>query len=219
MTTAIGYVALHGLEVIPFDPVTIIEPFGAPLAVAIFLSVMATNTMVVYGMVTSVVNALPGKRVRFLPTALVLGVISVIGATFFGLLDQFTTFLVTISALFAPVFAIMIVDYYVIRRGRYGADILSARGGSFWYTGGVNVWAVLSWVVGATSAYVWAYVWPLPFGATVPAFLLTFVVYLLVSLPRRSAEPFGPAVHLADAVDDASGSAPEPGPRRAAKRA
>lgn len=217
--TAIGYVALQGLEVIPFDPVTIIEPFGAPLAVAIFLSVMATNTMVVYGMVTSVVNALPGKRVRFLPTALVLGVISVIGATFFGLLDQFTTFLVTISALFAPVFAIMIVDYYVIRRGRYGADILSARGGSFWYTGGVNVWAVLSWVVGATSAYVWAYVWPLPFGATVPAFILTFVVYLLASLPRRSAEPFGPAVHLADAVDEASGSEPEPGPRRAAKRA
>ena len=64
--TAIGYVVLSGGEAIPFDPVTIIEPFGALFAVAIFLSVMATNTMVVYGMVTTVVNAIPGRRVPFL---------------------------------------------------------------------------------------------------------------------------------------------------------
>gem|GEM_PF-6976641 len=44
----------------PFDPVTIIEPFGWIFGIAIFLSVMATNTMVVYGMVTTVVNAVPG---------------------------------------------------------------------------------------------------------------------------------------------------------------
>lgn len=38
-----------------------------------FLSVMATNTMVVYGMVTSVINARPQLRLKFLPTALILG--------------------------------------------------------------------------------------------------------------------------------------------------
>ncbi|NYF17640.1 NCS1 nucleoside transporter family [Microbacterium sp. AK009] len=195
--TAIGYVVLSGVEVIPFDPATIVEPFGALFAVAIFLSVMATNTMVVYGMVTTVVNAVPGSRVRFLPAALVLGVISIIGATFFGLLDQFTTFLVTISALFAPVFAIMIVDYYLIKRGDYDEDILRPRGGRFWYTGGVNLLAVAAWAVGAILAYVWAYVWPLPFGATVPAFVVTFLLYLLVSLPTRRRGPFAAERHLA----------------------
>ena len=126
--TAIWYsVVLAGGEAIPFDPVTIVEPFGWPLAIVIFLSVMATNTMVVYGMVTSVVNAVPGQRVKFLPTALILGVISIIGATFFGLLNQFTTFLVLIGALFAPVFAIMIADYYIVKRGAYTADILNAE--------------------------------------------------------------------------------------------
>lgn len=197
--SAIGYVVLGGGNAMPFDPVTIIEPFGALFAVAIFLSVMATNTMVVYGMVTSVVNALPGRRVKFLPTAIVLGLISIIGSTFFGLLAQFTTFLVTIGALFAPIFAIMIVDYYIVARGSYSADILKAQGGRYWYTGGINWLAVASWAVGAASAYVWAYVWPLPFGATVPAFLLTFVVYLALSLARRSKTPFEPSQHLADA--------------------
>jgi purine-cytosine permease-like protein len=199
--TAIGYVVLSGGEAIPFDPVTIIEPFGALFAVAIFLSVMATNTMVVYGMVTTVVNAIPGRRVPFLATALVLGVISIIGATFFGLLAQFTTFLVTISALFAPVFAIMIVDYYLIKRGSYEPDILHPKGGRYWYTGGVNWLAVGAWVVGALLAYMWAYVWPLPFGATVPSFIVTFVLYLLLSLPGRTKGEFAPARSLATSDD------------------
>jgi NCS1 family nucleobase:cation symporter-1 len=199
--TAIGYVVLRGGEPIPFDPVTIIEPFGPLLAVAIFLSVMATNTMVVYGMVTSVVNALPGRRIRFLPTAIVLGVISIIGSTFFGLLAQFTTFLVTIGALFAPIFAIMIVDYYVVARRSYSADILKTRGGSYWFTAGVNWLAVLAWAIGAASAYVWAYVWPLPFGATIPAFVLTFAVYLIFSWGRRSPSPAPPSRHLAGVGD------------------
>jgi NCS1 nucleoside transporter family len=196
--TALGFVVLSGGDAIPFDPVTIVDPFGGAFAVAIFLSVMATNTMVVYGMVTTVVNAVPGSRVTFLPAALILGVISIIGATFFGLLSQFTTFLVTISALFAPVFAIMIVDYYLVKRGDYDADLLRRSGGRFWYTGGVNVLAVAAWAVGAILAYVWAYVWPLPFGATVPAFVVTFVLYLLVSLPGRRRGSFAAERHLAD---------------------
>ncbi|QCR20269.1 purine-cytosine permease family protein [Agrococcus sp. SGAir0287] len=196
---AIAYVVVSGGDAVAFDPVTIIAPFGPAFAVGIFLSVMATNTMVVYGMVTSVVNALPGRRVRFLPTALVLGVISIIGSTFFGLLAQFTTFLVTIGALFAPIFAIMIVDYFVVARGSYDRDILRPRGGRFWFSGGVNWIAVAAWAVGAAMAYVWAYVWPLPIGATVPAFVLTLVVYLAASWPRRASTPTVPSRHLADA--------------------
>ncbi|GGA61816.1 cytosine permease [Pseudoclavibacter endophyticus] len=195
--TAMGFVLLRGGEAIPFDPVTIIQPVGWIFGVAIFLSVMATNTMVVYGMVTTVVNALPGTRVRFLPTALVLGLISIVGATFFGLLDQFTTFLVTIGALFAPIFAIMIVDYYLIRRASYDRDILRATGGRYWYVGGINWLAIGAWVVGAVLAYVWAYVWPLPFGSTAPAFVVTFVLYLALSLRSRTTGSSVPAGNLA----------------------
>jgi NCS1 family nucleobase:cation symporter-1 len=194
--TAISYVIISGGEAAPFDPVTIIEPFGWPLAIVIFTSVMATNTMVVYGMVTSVVNAIPGSRVKFLPTALILGIISIIGATFFGLLDQFTTFLVTIGALFAPVFAIMIADYYIVKRGAYTPDILNAKGGRYWYLAGVNWFAVASWAIGAVAVYLWTYVWPTPIGATIPGFALTFVLYLVLSLRERSAHPAEESRHL-----------------------
>jgi putative hydroxymethylpyrimidine transporter CytX len=200
--TAIGYVVLSGGEAIPFDPVTIVTPFGAPLAIVIFLSVMATNTMVVYGMVTSIVNAQPGRHVKFLPTALIVGVISIIGSTWFGLLGQFTTFLVTIGALFAPVFAIMIADYYIVKRGAYTADILKARDGRYWYLAGVNWAAIAVWLVGAVAAYLFTWVWPTPIGATIPAFVLTFVLYLLVSLRERSTTPVASSEHLSDAAPE-----------------
>jgi nucleobase:cation symporter-1, NCS1 family len=156
----------------------------------------------VYGMVTSVVNAKVGSRLQFLPTALVLGVISIIGSTWLGLLNQFTDFLVTISAFFIPVFAIMIVDYYIVKRAAYTRDILSPRGGRYWYSGGVNWIAVVIWVIGATVSYLWTYVWPLPIGATIPAFALAFVLYLLAMLRERARHQDARSEHLAPATDE-----------------
>jgi nucleobase:cation symporter-1, NCS1 family len=204
--TAIGYVILRGDEAVAFDPATIVAAFGAALAIVIFLSVMATNTMVVYGMVQSVVNARVGSRLRFLPTVLVLGIISIVGSTWLALLGQFTDFLVTIGAFFVPVFAIMIVDYYIVKRSAYTADILGGDGGRYWYIAGVNWIAITVWAVGAVMSYVWAYVWPSPIGATIPAFILTFGLYLLAMLPERARHARTSSVHLAS-VEPANGTA------------
>lgn len=197
--TAIGYVILSGDPAAPFDPTVIVAAFGTPLAIVIFMSVMATNTMVVYGMVTSIVNAQAHWRFRFLPTALVVGVISIIGSTWLALLNQFTDFLVMIGAFFIPVFAIMIVDYYIIKRKSYTRDILREGAGRYWYTAGVNWSAIIVWVIGAAASYVLTYVWPSPIGATIPAFVISFVLYLALSYKnRRAAEE--PAGHLAEEV-------------------
>lgn len=183
--TALGFVILSGQPAAPFDPTVIVAAFGTPLAIVIFMSVMATNTMVVYGMVTSVVNAQPRWKLRFLPTALVVGVISVLGSTWMALLNQFTDFLFVISAFFVPVFAIMIVDYYIIKRCSYTRDILRERGGSYWYAAGVNWSAVAVWVVGALVSYVLTYLWPSPVGATMPAFAISFLLYFALTIRDR----------------------------------
>jgi NCS1 nucleoside transporter family len=184
--TAIAYVVLDGGAAVSFDPTVIVAVFGAPLAVVIFLSVMATNTMAVYGMVSSVVNITPSRKLKFLPTALVLGAISIVGATWQALLDQFTAFLTVIGALFVPVFAIMIVDYYIVHKGYYGRDILRGHGGQFWYKGGVNIAAEAVWVVGAVSSLLLTYVAHSPIGATVPSFVIAFVLYLGWALATKS---------------------------------
>jgi NCS1 family nucleobase:cation symporter-1 len=188
--TALGYVFLEGGEATSFDPTVVVERFGFPLAVIIFISVMATNTMVVYGMVMSYLNVRP--KDNFLVTAGVIGLISIIGATWQGLLERFIDFLFLISGLFVPVFAIMLVDFYILRRGRYQFDdLVRDRGGAYWYTSGVNPVAIVSWAVGAGLAYYWTQVTPLSFGATVPVFVVTFALYLLASSATRRK----PAVH------------------------
>ena len=176
--TAIAYVVLGGGKAVAFDPSVIVGAFGSPLAIAVFLSVMATNTMVVYGMVASVVNLTPSRRLKFLPTALVLGAISIVGSTWLGLLEEFTSFLTVIGALFVPVFAIMIVDYYLVHKANYDHDILRAEGGRFWYRSGVNAAAMAVWAIGAVCSLLLTYKWTSPLGATVPTFVVTFVLYL-----------------------------------------
>ena len=175
--TAIGYVVLDGGEAVGFEPTLVVGIFGAPLAIVIFLSVMATNTMVVYGMVSSVVNMVPSQKIRFLPTALALGAVSVLGSTWLGLLDSFTSFLTVIGSLFIPVFAVMIVDYYLVNKGSYDADILRARGGRYWFRGGFNLPALITWLLGAGVSLLLTYAVTSPLGATIPTFLITFGAY------------------------------------------
>ena len=210
---AFSVVILRGDDAIAFDPAVIVGEFGWPLGIVIFLSVMATNTMVVFGMVTSAVNARSHWRLKFFPTAIVLGIISIVGSTFLGLLNQFTDFLFVISAFFVPVFAIMIADYYILKRRGYSRQILHERPESrYWYAGGVNWVAVGVWVIGATLSYVLAYVAPSPIGANIPAFAVSFALYLglmyglggVRGLGLRDSRDAQPTGHLLDGADATS---------------
>ena len=178
---AFSTVILREHDAIAFDPAVIVAEFGWPLGIAIFLSVMATNTMVVFGMVTSAVNARSAWKLRFVPTALVLGGISILGATWLSLLGQFTDFLFVISAFFVPVFAIMIADYYILKRRGYSRQILQdGKASRYWYTNGVNWAAVIVWIIGAILSYVLSYIAPSPIGANIPAFVVSFGLYLAI---------------------------------------
>jgi NCS1 family nucleobase:cation symporter-1 len=177
--TAAAYAQLRGAGAQGFDPAVLVENFGLPAALVVFLSVMATNTLVVYGMVMSYLDLRPESR--FLTSALVIGAVSIIGALWQGILDRFLDFLLLIGTFFVPVFAIMLADYYLLRRGNYSAeDVLKKRGGAYWYTGGFNAPAWVAWLTGVGLALYWTRINPLSFGATVPVFVLTFVLYLAI---------------------------------------
>nr|WP_274607743.1 cytosine permease [Micrococcus sp. KRD153] len=185
--TAFAHVLLGDAAATPFDPATLVTAFGWPLAVVMFLSVMATNTMVVYGMATSVTHASLSRPLPFVPVALVLGAVSVIGAMWFDLLTRFTDFLALIGAFFVPVFAVILVDY-VLQGRRITLDVLVARGPRAWFRVGVHWRAVAVWAVGAATSWLLTDVWPSPVGATVPVFLLSALLYALLAWPRHRPE-------------------------------
>lgn len=108
-------------------------------------------------------------------------------------------FLLLIGSCFVPLLGLVAADYFIVRGGRYEAPELFARGGRYWYQGGVNVLGITSWLLGfllyqwiapptslpgltdaatATLALIGLpFPLPSPVGATIPAFASTFVLY------------------------------------------
>lgn len=196
--TLISYLVLNGDTPRAFDPTVIVEVFGLPLAIVVFLSVMATNTMVIYGMVSSAVNMMPSTKIRFLPTSVILGCISIAGSTWLAMLDRFTTFLTFIGAIFIPVFAIMLVDYYIVKKGFYDSDILRGHGGKYWYRNGINISALVVWCTGVATSLMFTYFFVSPIGATIPVFIISTFLYLGWALAtRKIVTKKSASIHLA----------------------
>ncbi len=176
--TALAYVILEGGQFSNFSPIPIVTAFGLSVAIVFFLSVMATNVLCVYGMVTSIVNLSNTRKVKFLPTTLIVGLIAILGSAWLPLLSIFTDFLTLIGGIFVPIFAIMIADYYFVNRGFYDQDILLSGKGKYWFRGGYNKTAFLIWLFGAIFSHVTSYHLPTPVGSFIPTFFIVFFSYL-----------------------------------------
>jgi len=68
-------------------------------------------------------------------------------------------FVNTLGAILAPVFGIMICDYYLIKKQRLDVnDLFNAKGGKYFYNDGFNAKAMYAWII---SGYVaMGTVWP-----------------------------------------------------------
>lgn len=107
-------------------------------------------------------------------------------------------FLLLIGSFFVPLLGVIAADYFAVRGGRYEADELFARG-RYWYQGGVNIAALVAWLLGfllyqwinpptalgglvdaiSSTTHALGLPFPLtfPVGATLPSFALAFVLY------------------------------------------
>ncbi|MCK0753493.1 hypothetical protein [Chromohalobacter japonicus] len=125
-------------------------------------------------------NVSPGMA--FWKPALVIGIISVLGSLIPGILDQFQNFLLIIGSVFIPAFALMIVDYFLIDRGRFTHQNLIAQAGQLPIFHPV---AFLCYAAGAALAYYWNWVAPLSFGASLPVFVVTGLLYYIATRWQR----------------------------------
>jgi NCS1 family nucleobase:cation symporter-1 len=94
------------------------------------------------------------------------GLITAIAAFFIGglwvsLISQMgiTGFVNTLGAILAPVYGIMVLDYYLIKRGKLDIQELfsASEGGTYWYVNGWNTRALIAWLPAAafSIASVW----------------------------------------------------------------
>jgi putative hydroxymethylpyrimidine transporter CytX len=87
-------------------------------------------------------------------------------------LAQYENFLLLIGSVFAPLFGVVLMDHYVVRRRRLPAQV-----------NGLHWQALVAWFAGAVAYHLIAAKAP-ELGATLPALLLAGVLHGLLSLSR-----------------------------------
>lgn len=171
------------------DPSSTLAALGLGL-VAFFILVFATvstNVTNLYGAGIGLINLTgghsPKRALAYVAVGqLILCFVPLVFATF---LDFFITFLSFAGGLFVPLWTIILLDYFVIRRRTIDEDsMFNLTGGAYWYDNGWNWRGMLSFVIGAAVYFVLS----LGFSgvaaaitASIPAIIATAVSYLAVA--------------------------------------
>ncbi|UFJ39901.1 cytosine permease [Brevibacillus humidisoli] len=176
--TVSGFSILAGMEQ-TYDPTILLNAhgFGLIASVVVFFSVLSTNVMALYSATMSFMNVFP--KLGFWKPTLLMGILCTIGALLKeALMTNFFNFILLIATMFIPVFAIVLVDYFMLKKRDYDAEeIASGKKGLYHYQNGINYAAYAAYVIGAVFAYYFTYVQPLSIGSTVLTFFISGVGY------------------------------------------
>lgn len=140
------------------DPASVCSVLGLGniAQIMIIISVIAVNLLNIYSggfCALNVSEKISPKISMGMITvgAAFLAIVPLISGSF---MSAFQIFLGYLGAVFPPCIAIMIVDYYLIRKGQYKHNELTKKGGSYWYVKGYNIKAIASWLIGSVVYFV-----------------------------------------------------------------
>ena len=94
-------------------------------------------------------------------------------------INQYESFLLVIGALFAPLFAIVLIDYYIIKKGRVSIDAFYGKCVKF------RISAFFSFLIGSLTYFIISPISPihienLNIGSTIPSMTISIVSFLFI---------------------------------------
>lgn len=159
---------------------------GIPAFIVVVFSTVTTNVISMYSGTYSALNSVR-EGYSFKKMSIIIGVISLVltaGSAFMtSFLDVFYLMLDYLGLVFPALVSVMLVDYYVVRKGNYAMSDINKRGGAYWYSHGVNWYAIIAWVLGILCYYTCKHlpVFGDTMGATLPTVIFTAIVYFLIA--------------------------------------
>lgn len=140
-------------------------------SIALFIVILGqwtSNDNNLYSAALAIINARPGTN-KHLVTAICGVIFTVLAIT--GIQNYFVEFLSLLGTFLPPIAAVLIADFYVLRRGeRYVFDGRSERG-----TAGIKPLAFIAVILGGGAAFL------LNFGSTaINSVIIAFLAYLLL---------------------------------------
>ena len=140
-----------------FDPSVILQHLGNPVltfvvAAAVAFATMTTNIMANIVAPANGFSNLAPRKISYKTGVLITGLLAVLFQPWYLLGDAaalFFSFIGVYGGVIAPLAAIFIADYYLVKQQR--VDVLGLFKGSegrYWYAGGFNSKAVIAWIAG-----------------------------------------------------------------------
>jgi putative hydroxymethylpyrimidine transporter CytX len=160
--------------------------WAIPALIIVLFSTFTTTFLDIYSTAISGLNIFPklGERTGIW----IGGLLGIIVAIIFPALLDYEHFLLFIGAMFCPLFGIVLVDYFLLRRGAIDLEDLYKRGGKYWFSKGINPFAFIAWAIGFAIYLGFspmlmekvlqikaAFPWPL--GSSLPSMILAGLIY------------------------------------------
>jgi NCS1 family nucleobase:cation symporter-1 len=131
-----------------YSPVAsmVLMGLGGPALFIIWLSTITTAFLDIYSGAVSLLNVF-GKLKQWVAILIVGGI--GIGLAFLPWLQVTERFLLILGSLFVPMFAIVLVHYFILAKRRFMVeDIYKSKEGAYWYKSGFDIWTIAIWLIG-----------------------------------------------------------------------
>lgn len=159
------------------DPIPMLLNLGLGVAalVIVLFSTFTTTFLDIYSTAVSTLNIFPQLGER--RGVIIGGVLGTLVALVFPI-EQYENFLLFIGAMFCPLFGIVLADYFILRKRKYSLSDIYKKG-EYWYYQGVNMKAVVSWIIGVIL-YQQCIKYGLWIGSSIPSMFVSGIVYLII---------------------------------------
>ncbi|MCT4395766.1 cytosine permease [Periweissella beninensis] len=169
------------------DPSTIASKLGLGVIALIVIVITSTtanavNLMAAGSALTNFTKKINLNQALWIVT-IIATIVSFIPLFFATFLDAFTQFLDLVGMFLGPEIAIFLTDYFLLKNQKYDISAFTKIAGQYWYDKGVNIIALLSWLLGLGVFFIFSML-PIikdTIGATFPTMLVTSIVYLIIS--------------------------------------
>jgi NCS1 family nucleobase:cation symporter-1 len=141
---------------------------------------IATAALIMYSASLAGLNVLHTffPRVRLRHINMFTGIVVIIASISTNLLGNVINWLSFQGVMLIPLFAVVLVDYFLLRGRGYHPAALFERNGPYWGSKGFNVIGYVAWVVGAVAYLVFSHALP-EFGGSILSFVAAGLVYFV----------------------------------------
>jgi putative hydroxymethylpyrimidine transporter CytX len=160
--------------------------WAIPALIIVLFSTFTTTFLDIYSTAISGLNIVPKLGER--KGVILGGILGTLTALIFPTLLNYEDFLLFIGAMFCPLFGIVLVDYFLLRKGSIEVEDLYRKKGKYWFWRGVNPLAILAWAVGFAVYLGFSptlmekvlgikVAFPWPIGSSLPSMILAGLIY------------------------------------------